>query len=80
MVNIHVGGRGPAAPVVGGAPGARGRVAVGADDDAGAVALQHVLARVAGALDRDPRREQVPVVLPVVGVRGHRERGERRAR
>lgn len=74
MINVDVGGRGPTAAVVGRVPRARGGVAVAADDDARPVALEHVLARVAGPLDRVPRREQVSVVLAVVGVGRHRER------
>lgn len=67
-------------PVVGRRPGAAGRVAVGADDDARPVALEHVLARVARPLDGDPRREQVPLVKPVVGVCGYRQSRELRLR
>lgn len=57
MINIHIRRRRPLPAIVGARPGAARGVAVGADDDAGAVSLQHVLTRVAGPLDRVPCRE-----------------------
>ncbi len=57
MVDVDVSRGGPDAPVVRRLPGAARRVAITADLDARAVALQHVLARVARPRDGDPRRE-----------------------
>ncbi|KAK5633518.1 hypothetical protein RRF57_009231 [Xylaria bambusicola] len=68
VIDIDIRGRSPDTPIIGRRPGAAGRVAVAADSDIGAVALEHVLARVTGSLNSDPRWEEVSFVLAVVGV------------
>lgn len=62
MVDINRTGVGESQAIVVAVPGARSRGARTARDDVGAVALQHCLARVAGAADGDPVVEQVAVV------------------
>jgi hypothetical protein len=71
VIDVQIRGEGPLAAVVRRRPRPARRVAVAADDDVGAVPLQHVLARVAGPRDGVPGREQVAVVGAVVGVGGY---------
>lgn len=78
VVDVDVGRGRPLGAVVGARPGAAGRVAVRPDHDAGAVALEHVLARVAGPRDGVPRGEQVAVVGGGVDRRGDGEAGQLR--
>lgn len=77
MVDVDIGRRGPGVSVVRALPRARRRVAVGSDLDAGAVALQHRLARAAAAR-LDPVREQVPVVGSIVYLCRYAKCGELR--
>ena len=76
VVDVDVGRVGPGRAVVGAVPGAGGRGAAAVDDDAGAVALEDLLAGVARAGDGDPVREQVAVVAGVVRLGGDGERVE----
>jgi hypothetical protein len=76
VVDVQVRGRGEGGAVVRGAPAARGGRAGAVDHDAGAVAPEDVLARVARARDGNPGREQVAVVGALVGPGAHRQTGQ----
>lgn len=76
MIDIHIRRTGPLGAIIRARPRTTRRVASRVDRHARAVALQHVLSRVAGPRDGVPRREQVPVVGAGVGGRGDGQGGE----
>lgn len=78
VVNVQVRGGGPGGAVVGGHPLAGRGLAGAVDGDGGGVALEHVLARVAGPRDGDPRREQVTLVVVAARRRLDRQPGQLR--
>jgi len=65
VVNVDVRSRGPGGAVVRALPAARGSGAGRVDNDVGAVALEHGLARVA-ATGGDPVRKEITVIGTVV--------------
>jgi hypothetical protein len=79
MVDIEITGLGPGSAVIRGVPATAVGVAVAADGDVGAIALQDGFTRVAVAGDGDPVREQTTAIPRGIGGAGA-ERGKEGAR
>jgi hypothetical protein len=77
VIDIHIARRRPRRPVVRAEPRPRRRRARRVDDHVGAVALKHVLARVAGAANGVPGGEQVARVAGAVARGGGGDAGLR---